>query len=167
MINCLPEVRKRVLEISWLFEERAEERYIEIENLHKFSYYCFMAHFRDAEAEARLLEPRDVLGGEAGGGIDERVARLMGALSSATRVRTLFALLEDGEVRAGELAKRVGMSDSATSHQLRVLRDLGLVKRRREGRSNYYSLADGHLEVLLEESLYHVDHARLEEKRRP
>lgn len=110
-----------------------------------------------------MLEPGDVLGGEVGAGIDERVARLMGALSSPTRVRTLFALLEDGEVSAGDLAKRVGMSGSATSHQLRILRDLGLVRRRREGRSNYYSLADDHLEVLLKESLYHIDHARLEE----
>ncbi len=54
------------------------------------------------------------------------------------------------------------MSDSATSHQLRVLRDRGLVKRRREGRSAFYSLADGHLEVLLREALFHVDHTRLE-----
>lgn len=111
-----------------------------------------------------MLEPRDVLGGEVGAGIDDRVARLMGALASPTRVRVLFALLEDGEVSAGEIAKKVGMSDSATSHQLRVLRDLGLVGRRRDGRSNHYSLADDHLGVLLRESLYHVDHARLREQ---
>lgn len=94
-------------------------------------------------------------------GIDERVAALMGALSSRTRVRTLFALLEFGETSAGELAKAVGMSASATSHQLRILRDLGLVRRRREGRSVFYALADDHLGVLLRESLYHVDHNRL------
>lgn len=94
-------------------------------------------------------------------GVDQRVADLMGALSSPTRIRALFALLESGETSAGGLAKAVGMSPSATSHQLRVLRDLGLVRRRREGRSVYYALADDHLEVLLRESLYHVDHGRL------
>lgn len=119
-----------------------------------------MTHFRDTPPEVRLLEARDVLGGAAEG-LDEKVARLMGALSSPTRVRVLFALLEGGELPAGELAKAVRMSDSATSHQLRVLRDLGLVRRRREGRSSYYALADDHLGVLLKESLYHVDHARL------
>lgn len=119
-----------------------------------------MAHFENAPPDARLLEPRDVLGGEMGP-IDERVASLMGALSNTTRIRALFALLEDGELAVGDLSKAVGMSESATSHQLRVLRHLGLVRRRREGRKVYYCLADDHLGVLLKESLYHVDHARL------
>lgn len=123
-----------------------------------------MAHFRESSSDARLLEPRDVLGGGGIEGIDERVAALMGALSGPTRIRALFALLEAGELPAGELAKAVGMSPSATSHQLRVLRNLGLVKRRREGRQVFYALADDHLGVLLRESLYHVDHARLLER---
>ncbi len=123
-------------------------------------------HFRKSSPDARLLEPRDVLGVTGMEGIDERVAALMGALSSPTRIRALFALLEAGELAAGELAKAVGMSPSATSHQLRVLRDLGLVKGRREGQRVFYSLADDHLGVLLKESLYHVDHARLLEEER-
>lgn len=93
--------------------------------------------------------------------MDERIAALMGALASPTRIRALFALLEVGELPAGELAKAVRMSPSATSHQMRVLRDLGLVKRRRDGQKVFYSLADDHLGVLLKESLYHVDHIRL------
>jgi DNA-binding transcriptional ArsR family regulator len=119
-----------------------------------------MAHFENAPPDARLLEPEDVLGEEMGR-VDERVAALMGALSNPTRIRALFALLGAGELPVGELAKQIGMSESATSHQLRVLRNLGLVARRREGRRNFYALADGHLEVLLKESLYHVDHTRL------
>ena len=119
-----------------------------------------MPHFRDASSEKRLLEPRDVLGEEMGR-VDEQVASLMGALSAPTRIRALFALFEYGELPAGEISKAVGMSESATSHQLRVLRDLGLVRRRREGRKAFYSLADEHLRVLLREALYHVDHARL------
>jgi ArsR family transcriptional regulator, nickel/cobalt-responsive transcriptional repressor len=122
-----------------------------------------MSHFKDSPPHARLLEPRDVLDSGDVEGIDERVAALMGALSSPTRIRALFALLEFGETSAGELAKAVGMSPSATSHQLRILRDLGLVRRRREGRSVFYALADDHLRVLLKESLYYVDHNRLRE----
>lgn len=125
-----------------------------------FSYNTHMAHFENAPPDVRLLEPRDVLGGEMGR-IDERVASLMGALSNPTRIRALFALLEAGELTVGELSKAVRMSGSATSHQLKVLRDLGLVERRREGRRVFYSLADDHLGVLLRQSLYHVDHARL------
>jgi DNA-binding transcriptional ArsR family regulator len=123
-----------------------------------------VAHFETTPPDARLLEPQDVLGGGEFEGIDERVAAFMGALSSSTRIRVLFALLEVGELSTGELAKAVRMSASATSHQLRVLRDLGLVKRRREGRRAFYALADDHLGVLLKESLYHVDHARLREQ---
>lgn len=121
-----------------------------------------MSHNRDAPADVRLLEPRDVLGGEMGK-VDERVSSFMGAMASPTRIRVLFALLESGagEMSSGELAKRIGMSASATSHQLRVLRDLGLVSRSRDGRRSLYSLADEHLGVVLRESLYHVDHARL------
>ncbi len=118
-----------------------------------------MAHFEKASSDVRLLEGRDVIGGS---GVDERVSSLMAALSAPTRIRVLFALLENGELSAGEVSKEVSMSDSATSHQLRVLRDRGLVKRRRKGRNAIYALADGHLEVLLREALYHVDHTRLE-----
>lgn len=120
-----------------------------------------VSHFETSPPDAQLLEPRDVLGAD---GVDERVASLMGALASPTRIRMLFALLEAKEFSVGELAKAVKMSDSATSHQLRVLRDLGLIRRRRDGRKAFYMLSDEHLGVLLKESLYHVDHARLRER---
>lgn len=123
-----------------------------------------MGHFNEAPLQQRLLEPRDVVDGRMGE-IDERVASLMGALSSTTRVRTLYVLLEEGELSVGEIAKAVGMSESATSHQLRLLRNLGLVRRRRQGRRGFYGLADDHLGVLLREALYHVDHGRLAEGR--
>ncbi len=123
-----------------------------------------MSHFKTAPPGARLLEPRDVLDDNEFAGVDERVSGLMSALASPTRIRALFALLEAGELSAGAVAKAVGMSASATSHQLRMLRDLGLVSRRREGRQCFYALADAHLGVLLRESLYHVDHARISEE---
>jgi DNA-binding transcriptional ArsR family regulator len=120
-----------------------------------------MSHFKESSPGARLLEPRDVLGSKFAG-VDERIASFMGALASTTRIRVLFALLEVEELSTGELAKAVRMSPSATSHQLRILRHLGLVRRRRQGRQAFYALADDHLGVLLKESLYHVDHTRLQ-----
>lgn len=120
-----------------------------------------MAHFETTWSDERVLDPRDVLGGGEFAGLDEKVSSLMGALSSPTRIRALFALVEFGEMSAGGLAEEIRMSRSATSHQLRLLRNLGLVARRREGRSCIYALADEHLEVLLREALYHVDHVRL------
>lgn len=91
----------------------------------------------------------------------ERTEGPQSTRSSTISIRLLFALLEAGELSTGELSGVVGMSPSATSHQLKVLRDLGLVRRRREGRRVFYALSDDHLGVLLEEALYHVDHTRL------
>jgi len=53
------------------------------------------------------------------------------------------------------------MEQSAVSHQLRLLRHLGLVTSERQGRSIVYALHDAHVGVLLEEAIYHVEHVRL------
>ncbi len=73
-------------------------------------------------------------------------------LSDPNRIKTLFALSHD-EVCVCDLSAILGMSDSAVSHQLRLLRALRLVKSRREGRIIYYSLTDNHVTKLLEMSL--------------
>ena len=73
-------------------------------------------------------------------------------LSDPNRIRTLFALSHD-EVCVCDLSAILGMSDSAVSHQLRLLRALRLVKSRRDGRIIYYSLTDNHVTKLLEMSL--------------
>lgn len=84
-----------------------------------------------------------------------RTAELFGVLSDPTRIRIVHALSQD-EMCVGDLAKLVGVSDSAASHQLRILRNLGLVSYRREGKKAVYFLCDGHLERILEQSLAHV-----------
>ncbi|MFJ6565179.1 ArsR/SmtB family transcription factor [Streptomyces sp. NPDC091412] len=61
----------------------------------------------------------------------------------------------------GELAEAVGMEASACSHQLRLLRNLGLVTGERRGRSIIYALYDNHVAELLDQALYHVEHLRL------
>jgi len=75
-------------------------------------------------------------------------------LSDPNRIKILFALSTE-EVCVCDLSALLGMSDSAVSHQLRLLRALRLVKSRRDGRIIYYSLLDDHVRRLLEMCLQH------------
>jgi DNA-binding transcriptional ArsR family regulator len=88
------------------------------------------------------------------------IAQTMEALSTPSRVRIL-ARLRESSCSVGELAAAVSMEPSAVSHQLRILRHLGLVVGEREGRRIVYALHDTHIGVLLEEAIYHVEHVRL------
>lgn len=83
------------------------------------------------------------------------LAETFKAMSDATRVKILYAL-EAGERAVSELSSSLGMSDSAISHHLRILRGLRLVKYRREGRMVYYSLDDAHISGLFRLGLEHV-----------
>jgi DNA-binding transcriptional ArsR family regulator len=87
------------------------------------------------------------------------VARVMGALSTSSRVRIL-ARLREGECTVGDLATSVEMEQPAVSHQLRILRDLGLVLGSRTGRHVIYGLYDPHVATLLDEALRHIEHLR-------
>ncbi|MCC5474545.1 ArsR/SmtB family transcription factor [Streptomyces sp. NPDC059680] len=88
------------------------------------------------------------------------VAATLQALATPSRLRIL-ARLQEGPCPATELADAVGMEQSACSHQLRLLRNLGLVTGERRGRSVIYALYDNHVAELLEQALYHVEHLRL------
>ena len=88
-------------------------------------------------------------------GAIRRTAELFGVLSDPTRVKIILALSR-AELCVGDLAQVVGASGSAVSHQLRILRNLGLVEHRKEGKLALYSLSDVHLERILQESLDHV-----------
>ncbi|MEU8936388.1 metalloregulator ArsR/SmtB family transcription factor [Streptomyces sp. NPDC048409] len=88
------------------------------------------------------------------------VAATLQALATPSRLRIL-ARLQEGPCAATELADAVGMEQSACSHQLRLLRNLGLVIGERRGRSVIYALYDNHVAELLEHALYHVEHLRL------
>jgi DNA-binding transcriptional ArsR family regulator len=83
------------------------------------------------------------------------LARLFKALGDPTRVKILFALMKR-ELCVCDLAAVIGLSESAVSHQLRLLRSQNLVKFRREGKVVFYSLADSHVEKLFEQGLEHV-----------
>jgi DNA-binding transcriptional ArsR family regulator len=85
------------------------------------------------------------------------LAEIFRALGDPTRVRILHALAAS-ELCVCDLAAILGMSQSAVSHQLRLLRSLRLVRNRREGRMVYYALDDDHIEKLLAQGLDHVAH---------
>ena len=87
------------------------------------------------------------------------VARVMSALATPSRVRILGRLRE-APCAVGELALAVEMEQPAVSHQLRILRDLGLVLGTRTGRHVIYGLYDSHVATLLDEALRHIEHLR-------
>ena len=88
------------------------------------------------------------------------VAETMQALATPSRVRIL-GRLRDGPASVNALAAAVEMEASAVSHQLRLLRHLGFVTRRREGRHVVYDLYDDHVAHLLDEAVSHVEHVQL------
>jgi ArsR family transcriptional regulator, lead/cadmium/zinc/bismuth-responsive transcriptional repressor len=85
------------------------------------------------------------------------VAQLFQSLADPTRARIMYALTK-GEHSVNDLAQIAGISPSATSHQLKSLRDLRIVKFRREGTRVYYAVDDAHVAALFQEALHHVAH---------
>lgn len=100
------------------------------------------------ELARRQLIPAEVSGA---------LVDLFKVLGDGTRLQ-LLAVLQAGELAVGELAATVGMTDSAVSHQLRVLRQAGVVRTRREGKSILYALDDHHVIGLLEQARRHAEH---------
>ena len=92
--------------------------------------------------------------------IAREVAQTMQALATPSRVRILGRLRE-GPSAVGELAAAIDMEQSAVSHQLRILRHLGLVIGERRGRTVVYALHDSHVADLLDQAVFHIEHLRL------
>ncbi|GHA69770.1 ArsR/SmtB family transcription factor [Streptomyces termitum] len=112
-----------------------------------------MGHGTDAATGTTPRERLDAVG-------TADVAATLQALATPSRLYIL-ARLQEGPCAVGELAEAVGMEPSACSHQLRLLRNLGLVTGERRGRSVVYALYDNHVAELLDQALYHVEHLRL------
>ena len=83
------------------------------------------------------------------------LAELFKIFGDSTRVKILYALLES-ELCVCDIAKLMDVSQSAVSHQLRVLKQMRLVKFRRDGKTVFYSLADGHIETILAQGMEHI-----------
>ncbi|MGW5317050.1 ArsR/SmtB family transcription factor [Nocardia thailandica] len=95
-----------------------------------------------------------------------RVATTLQALATPSRLMILIELARE-PMAVSTLAETIGMEQSAVSHQLRLLRNLGLVVGTRAGRSIVYSLYDNHVAQLLDEAIYHSEHLRLGLSDRP
>lgn len=84
------------------------------------------------------------------------LAELFKVFGDSTRIRILFVLFE-AEVCVCDLAEALHMTQSAVSHQLKILKQNKLVKSRREGKSIYYSLADSHVRTIIDQGREHIE----------
>lgn len=113
---------------------------------------CEIAHVdpeRVEEVRARLPDER----------VSQDLAESFRVLADPGRVRLILALLEGGELCVCDLAAATGLSQTACSHNLRLLRSSRLVRYRKQGRNVYYALDDAHIRLLLDVALQHVHHA--------
>ena len=83
------------------------------------------------------------------------LAELFKVFGDSTRIRILYVLFE-AEVCVCDLAETLSMTQSAISHQLKILKQSKLVKSRREGKSVFYSLADGHVRTIIAQGREHI-----------
>jgi len=97
--------------------------------------------------EKDILPPEDTL---------HSLADLFKTFGDPTRIRILY-ILAAGELCVCDIAEVLSMTQSAISHQLRVLKQMSLVRFRREGKTIYYSLADTHVSTILNQGLDHIN----------
>ena len=83
------------------------------------------------------------------------LAELFKIFGDSSRIRILFALFE-GEMNVSDISESLGMSQSAVSHQLRILKGAKLVAARRDGKNMFYSLADSHVRTIIDQGLEHI-----------
>lgn len=102
------------------------------------------------EAQLSNIKPSDV-----NDQVVFAMAESFKALADATRIRILLLLL-DREYAVGDLADHLDVTQSAVSHQLRLLRSLNIVRYRKQGREVYYDLADDHVRDILTRTLEHI-----------
>ena len=84
------------------------------------------------------------------------LADLFKVFGDSTRIKILY-LLVDRELCVNDIAAELAMTPSSISHQLRILKQHRLVKFRRDGKTVYYSLADHHVETILNQGLEHIE----------
>jgi DNA-binding transcriptional ArsR family regulator len=89
-----------------------------------------------------------------------KIATTLQALATPSRLMILTRLRE-APCTVTDLAESAGMEQSAVSHQLRLLRNLGLVTGTRSGKNIVYALYDNHVAALLDQAVYHIEHLRL------
>ena len=108
---------------------------------------CSQDHPALVEQVRQLLPPDELL---------YDLAELFKIFGDSTRIKILYALYES-ELCVCDIAKLLDVTQSAVSHQLRVLKNSKLVKFRREGKTVYYSLADDHVTRILSQGMEHIE----------
>jgi ArsR family transcriptional regulator, lead/cadmium/zinc/bismuth-responsive transcriptional repressor len=83
------------------------------------------------------------------------VASIFKALSDETRLKIAYSLLQDGELCVCDVANIIGATMATVSHHLRLLKNLGIAKSRKEGKLVFYSLDDEHVRMLVETAVVH------------
>lgn len=114
---------------------------------------------KTAVCEVLCIHERKVASARQGMKADSTLFKLAATfkvLGDPTRTKIISALLQE-ELCVCDLASLIGISQSAISHQLRVLRNMNLVKYRKDGRIAYYSLDDDHISSILTAGLKHVE----------
>lgn len=106
----------------------------------------------DHHSSERLLELQQAVAKTDG------VTPIFKALADETRVKIIYALLQEPDLCVCDLAQVVSLSIAATSHHLRLLKNMGLARSRKEGKLVRYSLDDDHVRTILEEALRHSAH---------
>lgn len=106
------------------------------------------------------IEGRTSLRSEVDPASAKTIAATLQALATPSRL-LILGQLRKAPATVGELARSVRMEQSAVSHQLRLLRTLGLVDGQRQGRTVLYALYDNHVAELLDQAIYHVEHLRI------
>ena len=86
----------------------------------------------------------------------EQIAELFTGFCDPTRVQILCLLLTREEMCVSDITQHTEVSQSAVSHQLRLLKEMHLIKSRREGKNMHYSLADDHVKTILQMGLEHA-----------
>jgi ArsR family transcriptional regulator len=122
-----------------------------------------MLSHSDQERDQRVpIDPTALADAQTGvppAEILDRVVEAFGAMADPTRAKILYALVRR-PLCVRDLAILVGVSESAISHQLRLLRDRRLVRARRSGNVITYAVAGHHVAALFREAEYHADHIR-------
>ena len=117
-----------------------------MENTHEIHEGCCETHTKVVETVLKNLPDEEIL---------YDVAELFKVFGDSTRVRIICALFESEMCVCG-IAEVLGITQSAISHQLRVLKQARLVKYRREGKTVFYSLADAHIKTIFNQAFEHV-----------
>lgn len=104
--------------------------------------------------------------GAAAEAYTEALTAFFKVMGDQSRVRIIYALSDQGEMCVGDLSKTVRMTQSAVSHQLRLLKLNGLVKSRKEGKNVYYALEDDHVIDILKLALTHIRHRENEKSQK-